>query len=78
MVCKQTGTQCMTPGELAVLSGFVVIRCPVTRVIFPQHFKRANNKVLVVGSFHLIVQPIKYFLSYCRDERMTKMMMMMK
>lgn len=43
MVCKQTGTQCMTPGELAVLSGFVVIRCPVTRVIFPQDFKRANN-----------------------------------
>lgn len=43
MVCKQTGSLCMTSGELAVLSGFVVIRCPVTRVIFPQDLKRANN-----------------------------------
>ena len=51
MVCKQTGAHTtlvgslhMTSGEWAVvLCSLFVIRCPVTRVIFSQHFERANN-----------------------------------
>ena len=37
---------CMTSGGLAVLSGFVVIRCPVTRFFFPNNLNVQTTRSL--------------------------------